>query len=388
MPNNKNKSDNTNYWPLILLSVGVIGLFAFSWWWIDKTFSDSAEQGQFGDQFGAVNALFSGLAFAGLIFTIILQKKELALQREELSDTREELNGQKLQMMQQNKTLRIQRFENTFFHMMELQQQIVNDLFAKEYENKTVQEDYGSGVSYRNDVIEHDYQGRDLFSHKFAHGVHETYDSDNRKVKVYGMGGVIAISGFSQYELYNTPTLFDHYFRHMYTILKFIDKEDIPETDKRILSDEDLYGYAKILRATLSRYELVWLYYNGLSGYGNEKLKPLLEKYCMLKNLREELLECCKENRDALRKIGLTPEQVKNDKYSGTDYEFFLTSERNDFRKYHYSAFYKSLEEQNKCIRLINDWNAYIDDKKKNADEFAALLKSSGASKDGIIENS
>ena len=37
---------------------------------------DSEKQGQFGDQFGAVNALFSGLAFAGLIFTIILQKKE------------------------------------------------------------------------------------------------------------------------------------------------------------------------------------------------------------------------------------------------------------------------------------------------------------------------
>ena len=185
------------------------------------------------------------------------------------------------------------------------------------------------------------------------------------------MGGVIAVSGFSQYELYYTPTLFDHYFRHFYTILKFIDKEDIPEGNKRIFSDEELYGYAKILRATLSRYELVWLYYNGLSVYGNEKLKPLLEKYCMLKNLREDLLECCKENRDALRKIGLTPEQVKNDKYSGTDYEFFLTTERNDLGKYHYSAFYKSLEEQNKCIGLINDWNAYIEDKTKQAEVLA-----------------
>ena len=377
MSNNKVINDNTNYWPLIILSVGVIGLFGLSWWWIDRTFSDSAEQGQFGDQFGAVNALFSGLAFAGLIFTIILQKKELALQREELADTRRELSGQKQQMMQQNKTLKIQRFENTFFHMMELQQQIVNDLFDKEIENKTVQENTSTGTLFRNVVIEHDYRGRNLFSHKFAYGIHEVYDGENRKVKVYGMGGVIAVSGFSQYELYNTPTLFDHYFRHFYTILKFIDKEDIPETDKRIFSDDDLYGYAKILRATLSRYELVWLYYNGLSGYGNEKLKPLLEKYCMLKNLREELLECCKENRDALRKIGLTPEQVKSDKYSGTDYEFFLTTERNDLGKYHYSAFYKSLEEQNKCIKLINDWNAYLDEKNKQEDAFAKRLANS-----------
>ena len=41
--------------------------------------------------FGVVNSLFSGLAFAGLIYTIILQRKELALQRKELILTRNEL---------------------------------------------------------------------------------------------------------------------------------------------------------------------------------------------------------------------------------------------------------------------------------------------------------
>ena len=385
MTNNKIYTGNTNYWPLIILSVGVIGLFGLSWWWIDKTFSNSAEQGQFGDQFGAVNALFSGLAFAGLIFTIILQKKELALQREELADTRKELSGQKQQMMLQNRTLRIQRFENTFFHMMELQQQIVNDLYAKENEEKTIQESTLTGVTNRGVIVEHNFQGRNLFAHKFANSIHDAYLSDNRKIKVYGMGGVIETSGFSQYELYNTPTLFDHYFRHLYTILKFIDKEDIPETDKRVFSDEDLYGYAKILRATLSRYELVWLYYNGLSGYGNKKLKPLLEKYCMLKNLREELLECCKENQDALNKIGLTPKQVRSDKFSGTDYEFYLTVERNNESKYHFSAFYKSLEEQNKGKKLINDWNTYLNVKKKQAETSVTKLANSKDSDDAII---
>lgn len=46
--------------------------------------TESSERGQFGDMFGAVNALFSGLAFAGLIITLILQKTELGLQRDEL----------------------------------------------------------------------------------------------------------------------------------------------------------------------------------------------------------------------------------------------------------------------------------------------------------------
>ena len=50
-----------------------------------------SERGTLGDMFGAINALFSGLAFAGVIYTILLQRKELELQREELVSTREEL---------------------------------------------------------------------------------------------------------------------------------------------------------------------------------------------------------------------------------------------------------------------------------------------------------
>jgi hypothetical protein len=48
-------------------------------------------KGQFGDMFGSINALFSGLAFGGVIFTILLQRNELALQRQELIETRKKL---------------------------------------------------------------------------------------------------------------------------------------------------------------------------------------------------------------------------------------------------------------------------------------------------------
>ena len=83
---------------------------------------DENERGTFGDQFGAVNALFSGLAFAGLIYTIILQRhdlklqrRDLRLQREELALTRKEMEEQTAEFEKQNETLKIQRFENTFF---------------------------------------------------------------------------------------------------------------------------------------------------------------------------------------------------------------------------------------------------------------------------------
>lgn len=46
------------------------------------------ERGTFGDMFGAVNALFSGLAFLGVILAIVLQYEELKEQRREIQQSR------------------------------------------------------------------------------------------------------------------------------------------------------------------------------------------------------------------------------------------------------------------------------------------------------------
>lgn len=272
MRNNDNVSDSTNYWPLILLSVCVVGLFGLSWWWLAVSINNPEKQGQFGDQFGAVNALFSGLAFAGLIFTIILQKKELALQREELTQTREELKGQKEQLEEQNKTLKIQRFENTFFQMLTQFQEIVNNIT----------------YSYK-DIHGRDYtvKGREAFYQSFEVAEHKTKLSDWNPAHInhqyVGMRDIIQSLGYDGYMESFTPTYFDHYFRFLYRILRFI------QTSPLVSSFEEEYEYTCMLRATLSRYELVWLYYNGLS-YGKDKLKPLIERYAMLNNLRDDLL--------------------------------------------------------------------------------------------------
>ena len=266
------KSESTNYWPLILLSVGVVGLFGLSWWLLVTTIGDSEEQGLFGDQFGAVNALYSGLAFAGLIFTIILQKKELALQREELTQTREELKGQKEQLEEQNKTLKIQRFENTFFQMLNQFQEIVNNI----------------SYSYLDILNEHHtVKGREAFHDSFEVAIHETKLQDWNPVhinhKYVGMRDIIKSLGANGYYESFTPTYFDHYFRFLYRILNYV------KTSPLVKDFEEEYEYTSILRAMLSRYELVWLYYNGLS-YGKDKLKPLIERYAMLNILRDDLL--------------------------------------------------------------------------------------------------
>lgn len=93
---------------------------------IYKLFPDWTTRGTFGDAFGAINALFSGLAFAGVVFAIILQKKELKAQRNELELSRiavqaqqEELQMTRSEFVKQNETMAIQRFETTFFNLFQ-----------------------------------------------------------------------------------------------------------------------------------------------------------------------------------------------------------------------------------------------------------------------------
>ena len=225
------------------------------------------ERGTFGDQFGAVNALFSGLAFAGLIYTIVLQRRDLKLQRREMQE-------QTREFQKENETLKIQRFENTFFSMLSQFQEVVNNI-SYSYQDKEIDKI----VSIR---------GREAFYVSFDMAPHRlgisSWNPEYENRPYQGMSEVISVLGKEGYMDAFTPSYFDHYFRLLYRILKFV------KTSPLIAEFDAEYEYTSMLRAILSRYELVWIYYNGLSEYGEEKLKPLLERYAMLKNLREELL--------------------------------------------------------------------------------------------------
>jgi len=242
---------------------------------------DENERGTFGDQFGAVNALFSGLAFAGLIYTIILQRhdlklqrRDLRLQREELALTRKEMEEQTAEFEKQNETLKIQRFENTFFNMMSQFQEVVNNL--------TVMVTTSSGI--------YESKGRDVFQAQFEKTVVfvDLKNEAKNKARFRGMKGALEKYNLDGYLYSDTPTCFDHYFRLLYRILKFV------KTTSLVTTYEEEYEYTAMLRAVLSRYELVWLFYNGLT-YGEDKLKPLIERYAMLSNLRTDMLADCSE---------------------------------------------------------------------------------------------
>ncbi|MBA3680207.1 MAG: hypothetical protein H0W73_03330 [Bacteroidetes bacterium] len=82
-------------------------------------------KGQFGDMFGVLNAIFSGLAFAVLIYTALMQRIELKLQREELKLQRDEMTLNRVELKRQADAqqsteiiMKTQLAESTFFNLM------------------------------------------------------------------------------------------------------------------------------------------------------------------------------------------------------------------------------------------------------------------------------
>lgn len=310
------------------------------------------KRGQFGDLFGVVNALFAGLAFAGLIITIRQQHLDLEYQRQAIEQTQLELQNQTKEFDEQNETLKIQRFENTFFKMLEVQQSIVNDLYAADSHKETVTEDdpnYHGHLS-KEVLAQDEYRGRNLFYYVFCRCEHDVETRPNRKPEwVNGLYHVIERLGKSHFDDYFTTTMFDHYFRHLYTILKFI-------TENEWLGAEKQYKYATFVRATLSRYELVMLYYN---GFFHPKMKKMIERYCMLNNLRRDLLPMSCEYSLYLDDVKCSRFGLREAGFSVGDFEYYLTDNKNDKIRYYVGAFY-TREEIDKGLALLDRWSEFI----------------------------
>ena len=79
----------TNF--LISALIFVFVIWAISGLTIFNLADNWGDRGTFGDMFGAVNALFSGFAFAALLYTISLQREEIRLNRAEITLNRNEL---------------------------------------------------------------------------------------------------------------------------------------------------------------------------------------------------------------------------------------------------------------------------------------------------------
>ena len=244
-----------NYIGLYLIIGIVIVIWGLNGWIL----FDKDDRGTFGDMFGSVNALFSGMAFAALIYTIHLQRNELELQREELSLTRNEIKEQKEYLAVQNEVLRKQNFENTFFQLLNLLQQ-TRDSFT--FSNK------GEGATGKSAF--------DLAYQELA----KRYQSVIQKRLAGGETEKSIINSLSSHFFIMHQVDFGHYFRTLYNLIKFVHKTDLK--DKRF--------YTNLIRAQLTNNEVIILFYDCLSDLGMNKFKPLIEEYSILKIIKLDML--------------------------------------------------------------------------------------------------
>ncbi|MNZ51342.1 hypothetical protein D3C78_691520 [compost metagenome] len=244
--------------------------------WPIKSLSVSSS-GVFGDSFGLLTSLFSGLAFAGLIITIAMQREELTLQREELTLTRKELSSQNQEMQSQNETLKVQRFENTFFKMLEVLEACRNDISHQPSQGlpsqgrDAVKRLYDSFTG----IFLTDQRSVGIMQEKVFKEECKTQEGLNKRYIKF-------------YEKYGDEL--GQYYRTLYNILKLVDQSDFI-TEKSV--------YTNLVRAQLSRYELSLLFYNSLSDLGREKMAPLIIKYKILKHLEGSTIPA--ENQDILK---------------------------------------------------------------------------------------
>lgn len=237
---------------ILLAFIFVFLLWSGSWYFIYVKLNCWENRAAFGDMFGAVNALFSGFAFAGVLITLALQSKELQYQRLELEQTREELKGQKEQLFNQNETFKKQNFENTFFHLLELQIDIVNSI------------DFQKGTSRGTTTIT---KGRDCFV-TFYDRFKKAYESE-RDIK----------SAFRKFYDSNHFNL-SHYFRSTKRIFEFIDESTVDNKDI----------YLKTVISQFSDQELLLLFYYCRSDICETSFKQLVENYSILHDVPSALL--------------------------------------------------------------------------------------------------
>jgi hypothetical protein len=261
-------------------------------------FMPSLKINELGDFYGG--ALASVWSLAGLFFIYVAflgqkqqllnQQLELNFNHLELKATRLELHGQKQQMVEQNKTLQHQRFENTFFNLLNLHHEIVNGIDLTEARNLKTLGRLGEDVET--------VTGRDCFV-KLYTNFRMIYKEEQEKLQKKGAFEAVELIN-KAYLTFNSRYQSDiaHYFGNLYTICKFIKFADV----------EDKKTYSNMVRAQLSSHELLLLFYNCLSDFGKHKFHPIVGEYALLKNMPvQSLLDP--------NHISLYPEKAFGNKY-------------------------------------------------------------------------
>ncbi len=274
---NESATFDKDFWIYFGCFIGIVVLICFlPWVFTSNSLLDFTKTGQIGDTIGGIIGPFVAIAAAGLTFIAFwVQYKANIQQRHDIA---------------------VERFESNLFEMIHIQQEIINGL---RFEGG----DYNHGVSVA---------GRDVFQF--------IYEKMAIRIQVHNMDGLFrlkdALNNDEEVKMrldqIKELWILDHYYRHLYRIFKYID-----EANPSIINRYKKYEYASIVRATLSPYELIMIYYNGFS---HPNFKRLIEEFHLLNNLRWNLLADFQERKNVCEQFRADNSTLINDKNVSQNY--------------------------------------------------------------------
>lgn len=266
-------------------------------WYIPNNLDKNSEKlnpNEIGDSIGGILNPVIGLLVSILTFLAFYMQK---IANDEIKDQ-----------------FKIQQFESQFYEMLRLHKENVNEI-----EIKTVDKDLlgGRQVFYEMKkeleillTFTKDYFQKPLDNELFIYAYEKFFWGFNNEIKISKIPLTDTNFDENSFEselnklkkLEKTQTSFDaeilknnlkipfleghhsylgHYYRHLFYTVKFV-------VSKKFLSRELKLNYLRTLRAQLSNYEQIMLYYNWLSEYGNaweNKDNNFLTEYKMIHNL-------------------------------------------------------------------------------------------------------
>lgn len=270
----------------ILIPVVVIIWFGINWY-IAKKFPEPETAGDFGEQFGAVEALFSGLAFALFFYTMWLQRIDLVnqqeillAQKEELRLTREVHAAQAEEFRISNETARMAKFENTYFGQLRDFRELIRYLKFCKYEGVDVFDvifklfvQYWNTNSYEGELGKKEFIDRNIDCGTITYGIRidaEYLNAENPRE--------VLRKKYDEFSLVHRDII-SHYFRALYCMFLVVEEAGLPAESKQF--------YLRLLRAQLTNNELILIFLNGISSVGQDT-STFIEKYSLFKHLDKD----------------------------------------------------------------------------------------------------
>ena len=255
------------------LVLGLVVLSVVGAWFFTPhyaTWLGVEEAGAWGDQFGSTNALFSGLALCGLIYTLVLQSHELSLQRKELSATRATLESQRQELADTRSVQQELVAEQARQHFTELFSTTM--LVWRDAKAAVICE--GNSGSHAINLAASEFQRR------ISRAVPNTSEPTTATDEWRAHRKLLVGQAYEEYVRTDAPDLL-HVFRLLYQLLRLIE-EAPPGVDRQ--------KHSRLVRAQMSLGEQLLLIYNATSRWGEHKLFPLVEKYDLLQHLDDTLI--------------------------------------------------------------------------------------------------